>query len=88
MSTTSSVKIGRRLDLTAYPRDIRRMGDTARARAGHGQSTVRRLVVPVALAVTLVAGAVALSTVSLTGCGDDNVPRDAGVDTPPDTPII
>lgn len=74
------------LDLVRYPGDSRAMGDSGTRR--EGQPTVRRLVVPVALVVTLVAGALAVSTVNLSGCGSDGVPRDAGVDTPPDTPII
>ncbi len=48
----------------------------------------RRLVIPVALAVTVVG---ALATISATagGCGSDpKPPVDAAIDTMPDTPIV
>ena len=47
----------------------------------------RRVIVPIALTVTVLAGAAAITTSTLAGCGDDG-PTDAGVDTMPDTPII
>jgi hypothetical protein len=48
----------------------------------------RRLMVPVVLAVSVVAGAVSVVT-SQVGCGDDGAPADASLgDGQPDTPII
>ena len=48
----------------------------------------RRLIVPIALAVTLAAGAASIVT-SQVGCGGDDEPkRDAGGDGQPDTPVI
>jgi hypothetical protein len=51
------------------------------------QQTVRRLVVPVALTVTLVGAAVAALSTTV-GCGDDAPVHDAAVDGAPDTPIV
>jgi hypothetical protein len=48
---------------------------------------LRRVVVPVVLAVTIVGTVAAVATTSV-GCGDNGAPADAAVDTLPDTPII
>src|SRR5262249_45984011 len=50
-------------------------------------SSVRRLVVPLVLAVAVIGTVAAVATTS-TGCGDDAKPRDAGVDAPIDGPIV
>jgi len=50
-------------------------------------STVRRLVVPLMLTVTVL-GAAAVALSSTVGCGDDPPHPDAAVDAAPDTPIV
>lgn len=48
----------------------------------------RRLIVPLALAVTVAAGAASVATSQL-GCGDDDPKQDASVgDGQPDTPVL
>jgi hypothetical protein len=49
--------------------------------------TVKRLVVPVVLTVTVL-GAAAVALSSTVGCGDDSPQHDAAVDSAPDTPLI
>jgi hypothetical protein len=51
------------------------------------QRTVRRLVVPVVLGVTVL-GAAAAAVSATAGCGDDAPVHDASVDAAPDTPIV
>jgi len=70
------------LDFARSPRDNRCVTERERP-----SNPVRRLVVPLVLAITIV-GTVAAVTTTSSGCGDNAGPSDAGVDTPPDTPII
>lgn len=49
--------------------------------------TRRRLIVPLVLAVTI-AGTVAAAVATSTGCGSDKPKRDAGTDSPIDTPLV